>query len=111
MILRKYIKMTLIEKQTDEQRLLSAAAGEFRERITAGYFPAQLEKEIKKKYAEIGESARVAVRSSTTIVKSTNLNPRFFRIIAQLKPACIHSKMSILNSFLSSCTGIPHSLS
>lgn len=110
MILRKYIKMTLVEKQTDEQRLLSAA-GEFRERITAGYFPAQLEKEIKKKYAEIGESARVAVRSSTTIVESTNLNPRFFRINVQLKPACIPSKMSILNSFLSSRTGIPHSLS
>lgn len=111
MILRKYIKMTLVEKQTDEQRLLSAAAGEFQKRIAAGYFPAQLEKEIKKKYAEIGESARVAVRSSTTIVESTNLNPRFFRINVQLKPACIPSKMSILNSFLSSCTGIPYSLS
>ncbi len=110
MILRKYIKMILVEKQTDEQRLLSAA-GEFRKRITAGYFPAQLGKEIRKKYAEIGESARVAVRSSTTIVESTNLNPRFFRIIAQLKPVCIPSKMSILNSFLSSCTGIPYSLS
>ena len=60
--MRKYIKMTLVEKQTDEQRLLSAAAGEFQKRIAAGYFPAQLEKEIKKKYAEIGESARVAVR-------------------------------------------------
>ena len=110
MILRKYIKMTFVEKQTDEQRLLSAAR-EFRKRIAAGYFPAQLEKEIRKKYAEIGESARVAVRSSTTIVESTNLNPRFFRINVQLKPACIPSKMSIFNSFLSSCTEIPYSLS
>ncbi|UTD13705.1 phosphoenolpyruvate synthase [Treponema denticola] len=59
------ILRTLVEKQTDEQALLSAA-GEFRKKIIAGHFPAQLEKEIREKYAELGESARVAVRSSAT---------------------------------------------
>ncbi|UTC89518.1 phosphoenolpyruvate synthase [Treponema denticola] len=59
------ISRTLVEKQTEEQALLSAA-GEFRKKIIAGHFPAQLEKEIRKKYAELGESARVAVRSSAT---------------------------------------------
>ena len=59
------ISRTLVEKQTNEQALLSAA-GEFRKKIIAGHFPIQLEKEIRKKYAELGESARVAVRSSAT---------------------------------------------
>ena len=59
------ISRTFVEKQTDEQALLSAAE-EFRKKIIAGHFPAQLEKEIRKKYAELGESARVAVRSSAT---------------------------------------------
>ncbi|MGP1587017.1 MAG: PEP/pyruvate-binding domain-containing protein [Treponemataceae bacterium] len=59
------ILRTLVEKQTDEQALLSVAA-EFRKKIIAGHFPVQLEKEIREKYAELGESARVAVRSSAT---------------------------------------------
>ena len=59
------ILRTLEETQTDEQALLSAA-GEFRKKITAGHFPARLEKEIREKYTELGESARVAVRSSAT---------------------------------------------
>ena len=59
------ISRTLAEAQADEQALQSAA-GEFREKITAGHFPAQLEKEIRAKYAELGEFSRVAVRSSAT---------------------------------------------
>ncbi|MGI5064507.1 PEP/pyruvate-binding domain-containing protein [Treponema putidum] len=59
------ISSNLNEEQADEKALLSAA-GEFRKRIRAGHFPARLEKEIRKKYAELGESARVAVRSSAT---------------------------------------------
>ena len=61
----EFISRALAEAQTDERALLSAA-GEFRKKIIAGHFPAQLEKEIRKKYAELGESARVAVRSSAT---------------------------------------------
>ena len=59
------ILRVLTEAQTDEQALLSAA-GVFREKIIVGHFPAQLEKEIRNKYAELGEAARVAVRSSAT---------------------------------------------
>jgi len=59
------ISCVLTEAQTDEQALLSAA-GVFREKIIVGYFPAQLETEIRAKYAELGEAARVAVRSSAT---------------------------------------------
>ena len=43
-----------------------AVAAEFREKITAGHFPAELEKEIQAKYAELGEYKRIAVRSSAT---------------------------------------------
>lgn len=59
------ISRSLNDAQTDEQVLISAA-GEFRKRIAAGHFPAELEKEIRAKYAELGETARVAVRSSAT---------------------------------------------
>ena len=59
------ILRVLTEAQTDEQALLSAA-GVFRKKIITGHFPAQLEKEIRAKYAELGETARVAVRSSAT---------------------------------------------
>ena len=59
------ILRVLTEAQTDEQALLSAV-GTFRKKIIAGHFPAQLEKEIRNKYAELGEAARVAVRSSAT---------------------------------------------
>ena len=55
----------LTEAQTDEQALLSAV-GTFRKKIITGHFPAQLETEIRAKYAELGEAARVAVRSSAT---------------------------------------------
>ena len=61
----EFISRALAEAQTHEWALLSAA-GEFRKKITAGHFPAQSEKEIRKKYAELGELARVAVRSSAT---------------------------------------------
>jgi len=59
------ILRSLKETQMEEQTLLSAA-GEFRKKIIAGHFPARLEKEIREKYTELGESARVAVRSSAT---------------------------------------------
>lgn len=59
------ILRVLTEAQTDEQALLSAV-GTFRKKIITGHFPAQLEKEIRNKYAELGEAARVAVRSSAT---------------------------------------------
>ena len=59
------ILRVLTEAQTDEQALLSAV-GTFRKKIITGHFPAQLEKEIRAKYAELGEAARVAVRSSAT---------------------------------------------
>ena len=59
------ILRVLTEAQTDEQALLSAV-GIFRKKIITGHFPAQLEKEIRNKYAELGEAARVAVRSSAT---------------------------------------------
>ena len=55
----------LKESQMDEQKLL-AAAGEFRKKIIAGHFPVELEKAIRAKYAEFGEFARVAIRSSAT---------------------------------------------
>ncbi|UTC56858.1 phosphoenolpyruvate synthase [Treponema sp. OMZ 305] len=59
------ILRVLTEAQTDEQALLSAV-GTFRKKIIIGHFPAQLETEIRNKYAELGEAARVAVRSSAT---------------------------------------------
>ena len=59
------ILRVLTEAQTDEQALLSAV-GIFRKKIITGHFPAQLEKEIRAKYAELGAAARVAVRSSAT---------------------------------------------
>ena len=61
----EFIAHGLKQAHTDEHTL-SAAAAEFREKITAGHFPAELEKEIRAKYAELGESKRVAVRSSAT---------------------------------------------
>ena len=61
----EFISRALAEAQADERALLSAA-GEFRKKIIAGHFPAQSEKEIREKYAELGELARVAVRSSAT---------------------------------------------
>ena len=61
----EFIAHGLKQAHTDEHTL-SAVAAEFREKITAGHFPAELEKEIRAKYAELGESKRVAVRSSAT---------------------------------------------
>lgn len=61
----EFIAYGLKQAHTDEHTL-SAVAAEFREKITAGHFPAELEKEIRAKYAELGESKRVAVRSSAT---------------------------------------------
>ena len=61
----EFIAHGLKQAHTDEHTL-SAAAAEFREKITAGHFPTELEKEIRAKYAELGESKRVAVRSSAT---------------------------------------------
>jgi len=60
-----FIAHGLKQAHTDEHTL-SAVAAEFREKITAGHFPTELEKEIRAKYAELGESKRVAVRSSAT---------------------------------------------
>ena len=61
----EFIAHGLKEAQTDEHTL-STVAIEFRKNITAGHFPAELEKEIRAKYATLGEAARVAVRSSAT---------------------------------------------
>ncbi|MGI5074897.1 phosphoenolpyruvate synthase [Treponema vincentii] len=61
----EFIAHGLKQAHTDEHTL-SAVAAEFREKITAGHFPTELEKEIRAKYAELGESKRVAVRSSAT---------------------------------------------
>jgi len=61
----EFIARGLKQAQTDDHTL-SAVAAEFRGKITAGHFPAELEKEIRAKYAELGESKRVAVRSSAT---------------------------------------------
>ena len=61
----EFIAHGLKQAHTDEHTL-SAAAAEFREKITAGHFPTELEKEIRATYAELGESKRVAVRSSAT---------------------------------------------
>jgi len=63
--IEEFIARGLKKAQADEHTL-SAVAAEFREKITAGHFPAQPEKEIRAKYAELGESKRVAVRSSAT---------------------------------------------
>jgi len=61
----EFIAHGLKQAHTDEHTL-SAVAAEFRKKITAGHFPTELEKEIRAKYAELGESKRVAVRSSAT---------------------------------------------
>ncbi|MFC1239079.1 PEP/pyruvate-binding domain-containing protein [Treponema vincentii] len=61
----EFIAHGLKQAHTDEHTL-SAVAAEFRKKITAGHFPAELEKEIRAKYTELGESKRVAVRSSAT---------------------------------------------
>jgi phosphoenolpyruvate synthase, putative len=71
---REFLKTNTIDEimfskikdaQNDERELISTAK-EFRERIIAGHFPPQLENDIRKKYAELGEDVRVAVRSSAT---------------------------------------------
>ena len=71
---REFLKTNTIDEimfskiknaQTDEHALVSAAK-EFRQRIIAGQFPAQLESAIRAKYMELGKDARVAVRSSAT---------------------------------------------
>lgn len=49
----------------DEAKLLEAAK-KFRERIGQGKLPEEVESAVRKKYAQLGEDVRVAVRSSAT---------------------------------------------
>ena len=58
------IMFSKIKDAQNDERELRSTAKEFRERIIAGHFPPQLENDIRKKYTELGEDARVAVRSS-----------------------------------------------
>ena len=59
------IKEKLLEAGKDENRLLEAA-DYFREIIKQGKFSKETEKQIADKYKNLGESVRVAVRSSAT---------------------------------------------
>lgn len=63
--LDKALSRGLAEAGEDEARLV-AFAGELRRRIREGRFPAEAASEIRARYRELGESARVAVRSSAT---------------------------------------------
>lgn len=55
----------LTEAGNDEAKLLDAAK-KFRHAISEGKLPEEAEKAVREKYAQLGEQARVAVRSSAT---------------------------------------------
>lgn len=55
----------LTEAGNDEAKLLDAAK-KFRHAISEGKLPEEVEKAVREKYAQLGEQARVAVRSSAT---------------------------------------------
>lgn len=63
--LESFISGQLAAAGDDENKLLEAA-GQFRERITAGTLPDSVWSAVLTEYGKLGENARVAVRSSAT---------------------------------------------
>ncbi|EHO19894.1 hypothetical protein HMPREF9466_01825 [Fusobacterium necrophorum subsp. funduliforme 1_1_36S] len=56
-----------IQKTGNDENILLNMADDFREKIKSGKFPEKLEKAIREKYCNLGDSIRVAVRSSATM--------------------------------------------
>lgn len=63
--LEEMFRKELTEAGKDEAKLLEAAK-KFRHAISEGKLPEEVEKAVREKYAQLGEQARVAVRSSAT---------------------------------------------
>lgn len=63
--LEEMFRKELTEAGKDEAKLLDAAK-KFRHAISKGKLPEEMEKAVREKYAQLGEQARVAVRSSAT---------------------------------------------
>lgn len=63
--LEEMFRKELTEAGNDEAKLLDAAK-KFRHAISKGKLPEEVEKAVREKYAQLGEQARVAVRSSAT---------------------------------------------
>lgn len=63
--LEEMFRRELTEAGKDEAKLLDAAK-KFRHAISKGELPEEVEKTVREKYAQLGEQARVAVRSSAT---------------------------------------------
>lgn len=63
--LEEMFRRELTEAGKDEAKLLDAAK-KFRHAISKGKLPEEVEKAVREKYAQLGEQARVAVRSSAT---------------------------------------------
>lgn len=63
--LEEMFRRELTEAGNDEAKLLDAAK-KFRHAISKGKLPEEVEKTVREKYAQLGEQARVAVRSSAT---------------------------------------------
>lgn len=63
--LEEMFRKELTEAGKDEAKLLDAAK-KFRHAISEGKLPEEVEKTVREKYAQLGEQARVAVRSSAT---------------------------------------------
>ncbi len=63
--LEEMFRRELTEAGNDEAKLLDAAK-KFRHAISEGKLPEEVEKAVREKYAQLGEQARVAVRSSAT---------------------------------------------
>lgn len=63
--LEEMFRKELTEAGKDEAKLLDAAK-KFRHAISEGKLPEEIEKAVREKYAQLGEQARVAVRSSAT---------------------------------------------
>lgn len=63
--LEEMFRKELTEAGNDEAKLLDAAK-KFRHAISEGKLPEEMEKTVREKYAQLGEQARVAVRSSAT---------------------------------------------
>lgn len=63
--LEEMFRRELTEAGNDEAKLLDAAK-KFRHAISKGKLPEEVEKAVREKYAQLGEQARVAVRSSAT---------------------------------------------
>lgn len=56
-----------IQKAGNDENILLNMADDFREKIKSGKFPEKLEKAIREKYCNLGDTIRVAVRSSATM--------------------------------------------